>query len=97
MFYKLKNEINIPDVTADFLNKVLSEFNLTQLTARNLMKLSMQLNDLFATKNQFDEYKIKKEDQAKILNRLQTALRLLFVKKNRALHIKNEKKTNRLQ
>ena len=75
MFYKLKDELAVPDITAEFLNKVLKQFDIAQLNIKHLTKLQIKLNTLFEEKNKFDEYKVKIEDQAKIMSKLQDALR----------------------
>jgi hypothetical protein len=75
----LKDELAVPDITAEFLNKVLQQFDVAQLNIKYLTKLQIKLNTLFEKKNQFDEFKVRKEDQAKIMLKLQEALRRQFI------------------
>jgi hypothetical protein len=71
----LKDELAVPEITAEFLNKVLKQFDIAQLSIKQLTKLQIKLNTLFEKKNKFDEFKVRKEDQAKIMAQLQDALR----------------------
>ena len=75
MFYNLKDELAVPETTAEFLNKVLKQFDIAQLSIKQLTKLQIKLNTLFEKKNKFEEFKVSKGDQAKIMSQLQDALR----------------------
>jgi len=71
----LKDELAVPEITAEFLNKVLKQFDIAQLSIKQLTTLQIKLNTLFEKKNKFDDFKVRKEDQAKIMAQLQDALR----------------------
>jgi len=71
----LKDELAVPEITAEFLNKVLKQFDIAQLSIKQLTTLQIKLNTLFEKKNKFDDFKVRKEDQAKIMSQLQDALR----------------------